>query len=212
MPVTVRAARRGVVGHAAQVVRAERMNLARLLIRSDRPAHAPTFTKIAGRRRARSTIEGRGPMSELGLVLLLVGAALAVAEAHVPSFGALGAGAVVAVAAGAALLIAGAGLGLTFALATGLAAGGVGAGYLWIVGRKTRATRHARVRSGPEGLIGRIGEARAEGQVFLDGALWRARPWSPDEEAVLERGDPIVVERVDGLTLTVRRAEDWEVF
>jgi membrane protein implicated in regulation of membrane protease activity len=29
---------------------------------------------------------------------------------------------------------------------------------------------------------------------------------------VLERGDPIVVERVDGLTLTVRRAEDWEVF
>jgi membrane protein implicated in regulation of membrane protease activity len=29
---------------------------------------------------------------------------------------------------------------------------------------------------------------------------------------VLERGDPIVVERVDGLTLTVRRAEDWEMF
>jgi membrane-bound serine protease (ClpP class) len=50
------------------------------------------------------------------------------------------------------------------------------------------------------------------GQVFLDGALWRARLWSPEEDSVLERGDPIVVERVDGLTLTVRRAEDWEVF
>jgi membrane-bound ClpP family serine protease len=188
------------------------MNLARLLIRSD---EARPCAYLHENRRPPSREEydrRRGPMSELGLVLLLVGAALAVAEAHVPSFGALGAGAVAAVAAGAALLIAGAGLGLTFALATGLAAGGVGAGYLWIVVRKALAARHARVRSGPEGLIGRIGEARAEGQVFLDGALWRARPWSPDEEAVLERGDPIVVERVDGLTLTVRRAEDWEVF
>ena len=49
------------------------------------------------------------------------------------------------------------------------------------------------------------------GQVFLDGALWRARLWAGDEDAALQRGDPIVVERVDGLTLTVRRAEEWEV-
>ena len=151
-------------------------------------------------------------MSELGLVLLLIGAALAVAEAHVPSHGALGSAAVAAVATGAALVIAGAGLGLALALATGLAAAGVGAGYVWVVVHKALAARRARVRSGAEGLVGRVGEARAAGQVFLDGALWRARPWSFDEDAVLERGDPIVVERVDGLTLTVRRAEDWEVF
>jgi membrane-bound serine protease (ClpP class) len=56
-----------------------------------------------------------------------------------------------------------------------------------------------------------VGESRAAGQVFLDGALWRARQWSLDEDEVLERGDPVVVERVDGLTLTVRRAEEWEV-
>jgi membrane-bound ClpP family serine protease len=155
-------------------------------------------------------------MSEFGLLLLVVGAALAVAEAHVPSYGALGTAAVAAIAAGAALMIAGAGLGLTFALAAGLTTGAVGAGYLWIVVHKALAARHARVRSGAEGLIGRVGEVRAVptplGQVFLDGALWRARLWSPDEDVVLERGDPIVVERVDGLTLTVRRAEDWEVF
>ena len=152
-------------------------------------------------------------MSELGLVLLIMGAALAVAEAHVPSHGALGAGG--GRGGGrrdARCVIAGAGLGLTLALATGLVAGGIGAGYLWIVVHKALAARRARVRSGAEGLVGRVGEARAAGQVFLDGALWRARPWSLDEDAVLERGDPIVVERVDGLTLTVRRAEDWEVF
>jgi membrane-bound ClpP family serine protease len=156
-------------------------------------------------------------MSELGLVLLFLGAALAVLEAHVPTHGALGSVAVAAAATGLALVIGGAGFGLALALATGLAAGAVGAGYLWIVVHKALAARHARVRSGAEGLIGRVGEVRAApaplGQVFLDGALWRARLYSFDEEAaLLERGDPIVVERVDGLTLTVRRAEDWEVF
>jgi membrane-bound serine protease (ClpP class) len=155
-------------------------------------------------------------MSEIGLVLLVVGAALAVVEAHVPTHGALGSGAVAAIAAGLALVLAGAGSGLLFELAVGLTAGVVGAGYLWLVVHKALAARRARVRSGAEGLVGRVGEVRAAprplGQVFLDGALWRARLWSPDDDAVLERGDPIVVERVDGLTLTVRRAEDWEVF
>ena len=155
-------------------------------------------------------------MPELGLVFLLMGAALAVAEAHVPTHGALGTAAVAAAATGLALVVGGAGFGLALALTVGLAGGAVGGGYLWVVVHKALAARHARVRSGAEGLIGRVGEVRAApaplGQVFLDGALWRARQWSVDEEAALERGDPIVVERVDGLTLTVRRAEDWEVF
>ena len=51
----------------------------------------------------RSTIETR-PMSEIGLFLLVVSAALAVAEAHVPTHGALGGAAVVSLAAGIALV------------------------------------------------------------------------------------------------------------
>jgi len=156
-------------------------------------------------------------MSELGLLLLVVGAALAVVEAHVPTHGALGSVAVAAGAGGLALLVAGAGSGVALSLAVGLTAALVGAGYLWVVVHKALAARRARVRSGAEGLIGRVGEVRATpaplGQVFLDGALWKARVWTLDEDdAVLQRGDPIVVERVDGLTLTVRRAEDWEMF
>ena len=107
-------------------------------------------------------------------------------------------------------MIGGAGFGLTLALVTGLAAA-PSARPTCGSSCTRRWPRGARVRSGAEGLVGRVGEARAAGQVFLDGALWRARPWSFDEDAVFERGDPIVVERVDGLTLTVRRAEDWEV-
>ena len=155
-------------------------------------------------------------MSTLGVVLLLLGAALAAAEAHVPSHGLLGGTAAAAAAGGVALVVArrrasasprrsppGSSLGLVASV------------YVMVVVRKAISASRGRVRGGAEGLIGRVGEVRAApaplGQVFLDGALWRARVWAGDDEAELRRGDPIVVERVDGLTLTVRRAEEWEV-
>jgi len=154
-------------------------------------------------------------VSTFGIVLMLLGAALAAAEAHVPSHGALGGSAAAAIAAGIALVVAGAGIGTAVALAAGLVAGVLAAVFALIAARKALLASRRRVRSGTEGLIGRVGEVRATpaplGQVFLDGALWRARVWSLDEDAALQRGDPIVVERVDGLTLTVRRAEEWEV-
>lgn len=154
-------------------------------------------------------------MSTLGIVLLLAGVALAVAEAHVVSHGALGTAAVAALVAGMALVVASAGVGATVALAAGAGAGVVGAAFLWLVLRKALAARRVAVRSGPERLVGRVGVVRAVpdpvGQVFLDGALWRARCWGFEEDRALSCGDPIVVERVDGLTLTVRPAEEWEV-
>ena len=154
-------------------------------------------------------------MSTFGVVLLLLGAALAAAEAHVPSHGLLGGTAAAAAAGGVALVVGGAGFGLAAALAAGLVLGLVASVYVMVVVRKAISASRGRVRGGAEGLIGRVGEVRAApaplGQVFLDGALWRARVWAGDDEAELRRGDPIVVERVDGLTLTVRRAEEWEV-
>ena len=149
-------------------------------------------------------------MSTLGIALMLVGAALAAAEAHVQFHGLLGAAAAVAAGSGLALVVAGAGASVAIAVAVGLCLAGLAAAYALLVLRKGLAASRGRVRSGSEGLIGRVGEVRSGGQVFLDGALWRARLWAA-EEAALERGEPIVVERVDGLTLTVRRAEEWEV-
>jgi membrane-bound ClpP family serine protease len=154
-------------------------------------------------------------VSTFGLALLLIGVALAAAEAHVPSHGALGTGGAVAAAGGIALVIAGAGFGLAAAIAAALVVGLAAAGYGWLVLSKALRASHAKVRGGAEGLIGRVGEVRSTpqpiGQVFLDGAIWRARLSARDEDARLDRGDPIVVERVDGLTLTVRPAEEWEV-
>jgi membrane-bound ClpP family serine protease len=152
-------------------------------------------------------------MVEIGVALVLVGAALLVAEAHVPG-GVLGAAGAIALAAGAALAIAGAGAGLALALLAVVAVLAVAGVWVAIAASKSLAVRRLRAASGREALSGRAGVVRSwagdGGQVFVDGALWRARrSWADDEED-LGAGDAVVVERVSGLTLAVRRAEDWE--
>jgi membrane-bound ClpP family serine protease len=152
-------------------------------------------------------------MVELGVALLVVGAALLVAEAHVPG-GALGVAGGVALATGAALAIGASGGALALVIGAILAATAVTGIWLAVATRKGLATRQLRAVSGREALSGRTGVVRSwnggDGQVFVDGALWRARPSWPDGEQELAAGDAVVVERVSGLTLAVRRAEEWE--
>ena len=147
-------------------------------------------------------------MFALGLLLVVLGAALMAAEAHVPSFGALGTTAVISFAAGVAVLLSAAGSPVLVAAFGALAAALVGILFLALLVRKSLATRRLRLSNT---LVGRVGVARAPDAVFVDGALWRARLWDLEDEAQLSRGDPVGVERVNGLTLTVRPAEKWEV-
>ncbi|HEX2232326.1 MAG TPA: NfeD family protein [Thermoleophilaceae bacterium] len=153
-------------------------------------------------------------MVMLGIALLVIGAGLLVAEAHLPTYGLLGVTGFVAAVAGTALAIDGAGAGLVLVLVVTLTLAALGGALLYVAGRQTLAAVRSRTLTGAEGLVGRLGVVRAApdplGQVFVDGALWRARPcWGADEE--LNEGDPVVVERVQGLTLGVRRAEEWEL-
>src|SRR5205085_4274946 len=95
-----------------------------------------------------------------------------------------------------------------------LTAGGLG--VLGLTVSKGIAVRRRRVRTGPERLVGQLGVVRRWeepcGKVLVDGALWRARrSWPDGEQLELHEGDPIVVERLDGLTLAVRPAEQWEL-
>jgi membrane-bound serine protease (ClpP class) len=154
-------------------------------------------------------------MTAIGIVLLLLGVMLVVAEAHVPG-GVLGVLGAVALIAGVAVLAAGAGIAATVAVPVGVALGLAAGGWALLATRSVARTRRAAIRSGPEGLSGRLGVVRSwnepDGQVYVDGALWRARhSWGPGEEDVLHEGDSVVVERVAGLTLCVRRAEEWEL-
>jgi membrane protein implicated in regulation of membrane protease activity len=153
-------------------------------------------------------------MVEAGVALVIVGAALLVAEAHLPG-AVLGVFGGVALATGLALAVAGAGAGIAVVIASVLAAGAVAGLWLAVATRKALATRRLRISSGSEALSGRCGVVRSwnggTGQVLVDGALWRARnSWPDEEESEFGVGDTIVVERVNGLTLGVRRAEEWE--
>jgi membrane-bound serine protease (ClpP class) len=154
-------------------------------------------------------------MSALGLILVLIGAALVAAEAHTPTHGALGTAAVVSLALGVGLVVSGAGAAVLVAILAALVVALAGGAYVTMLVRKVMEARALHV---PDQLVGRIGVVRAApeplGQVFVDGALWRARTrtWNLDEdEKPLHKGDACVVERVDGLTLTVRPAEEWEL-
>jgi membrane-bound ClpP family serine protease len=153
-------------------------------------------------------------MTVVGLLLLVMGAGLVVAEAHLPSHGALGVAGVSALLAGAIFAIAGVGAGLAVAIPIAAILAAAAAAGLGFVARKTVTARRGAVRSGAEALVGRVGVlqswSEAEGCVFVEGCLWRARPSWP-EEGALHEGDRVVIERVSGLTLAVRQAEEWEV-
>ena len=155
-------------------------------------------------------------MTALGVSLLIVGAIVIVAEAHVPSLGMLGGPGVLAIGVGALLAISGLGGGFAVALIAALLLVAIGVGAVALSVTKGLAVRRRRVRTGPEGLIGHQGVVRSwaepTGSVLVDGALWRARRSIVDEDdAELHAGDRVVVEHLTGLTVGVRRAEEWEL-
>jgi membrane-bound serine protease (ClpP class) len=155
-------------------------------------------------------------MTGLGLLLVVLGAVLTVAEAHMPS-GALGIAGGAALIVGGVLVIAALGGGAAVAVPVGVGLGLAAGGWTLVVARHAAQSRRVPVRSGAEALTGRIGVVRRwqepAGQVLVDGALWRARhqPMDGDDAPGLQEGDFVVVERVSGLTLRVRRAEEWEL-
>jgi membrane-bound serine protease (ClpP class) len=157
-------------------------------------------------------------MTALGVSLLVVGAIVILVEAHVPTLGALGGPGVAAVAAGAVLAVIGLGGGVILGVLSALVLGAAGACVVALSVGKGIAVRRRAIRAGPESLIGHRGVvrnwAKATGCVLVDGALWTARRSWPDDagsEEDLRAGDPVVVEWLDGLTVAVRPAEEWEM-
>lgn len=147
------------------------------------------------------------PINVAGLLLVLLAFTLFAAEAFVISHGALAAGGVIALAFGGLLLFDTDSdafeISVPVVLLTAVFLGGF---FAWIIGKAVQ-TRHARVHTGAEELIGARGEVRSPlapvGHVFVKGALWRAR----SDHQGIQVGDDVVVEGVDGLTLQVAPAE-----
>lgn len=157
-------------------------------------------------------------MTALGVSLLIVGAILILLEAHVPTLGVLGGPGVVALGVGAVLAVLGLGGGVALGVVAALLVAGSAGGVLALTVGKGVAVRRRRIRAGPESLIGHMGVVRSwtdrSGCVQVDGALWRARQSvldDDDDRDDLRAGDAVVVDHLDGLTVRVRRAEEWEL-
>jgi membrane-bound serine protease (ClpP class) len=156
-------------------------------------------------------------MVAIGILLLVAGVVLFFVEAHVPTHGVLGAGALAALVAGVVFLVLAADASLAVGLAVGFVLAGVGSALLLLGLRRVVAARRGALRTGPEAVLGHLGVVRSaadgEVRVFVDGALWRARPFQLGEGSDrLHPGDRVVVEGLHGLTLDVRKADELEVW
>jgi membrane-bound serine protease (ClpP class) len=151
------------------------------------------------------------PINFAGLLLIALAFALFVLEAKFPTHGVLGAGGVVAMILGALFLIrsplTGMGVSLWTAIAVVIPFGII----VIILMRLVLRSRHWKVSTGKEEMVGEVGEVReplgstdGAGTVFVHGELWRA---ATPSGAIIPAGARVRVKKVKGLTLEVEPLE-----
>jgi len=119
------------------------------------------------------------PISWAGLALLLLGAALLVADAHVVSHGTLTVSGLISLVVGSLMLFHNAPAPYNDVNAPLLVVFAVLLGSLWVFAlTKAVQVRRSPLAAGPETMVGEVGEARRDDLVFVHGELWRARPTS----------------------------------
>ncbi len=147
-------------------------------------------------------------MEGLAIALLALSLALFIAEAHAPTtvLGLLGVAALIGAE------VAWRNAGHDVPVVAIVLSGVILAGFVVFASRKAIAAhRDEPIRTGSEEMIGAVGEVRSpldpEGQIFIYGALWRARTTGPGE---IGPGNRVRVKAVDGLTLEVEPVADQD--
>jgi membrane-bound serine protease (ClpP class) len=146
------------------------------------------------------------PVTLVGILLLVLGVAMIIAEAHLPTGGLVGAAGVAALVASGLLLYNTDSDAFEVSVPVVVVTGVLLGGFIAFAAQRTVRAHRRPVLTGWEEMVGAIGEVRQPldplGQVFVEGALWRARP--ADDATSVDRGYRVRVESVDGLTLVVR--------
>ncbi len=134
-----------------------------------------------------------------GLALVVLGIALLIVDLHAMTHGALTAGGLISLGFGLALLFQNqpAPYHVNTWLVVGIGSA-IGAFYAFVLGKAWQA-RRLPVGVSPDQIVGRTGEIRDRGLVFVDGELWQARSEEP-----LRPGTAVVVSGRNGLVLDVR--------
>lgn len=151
----------------------------------------------------------------LGVVLVLVGIAVLIIEAHLTTGGVLGVAGTLSTATGVGLILAATGAPLWVTIPIAALLGITGLVGLLVVAREVIVASNQEIQTGPDALIGSKAVVSSwsgrEGQVTVAGALWRAEPAFGWEDPLPARGDTVVVSELDGLSVSVRRPHAWEV-
>jgi membrane-bound serine protease (ClpP class) len=147
------------------------------------------------------------PINYAGLLLILFGIVLLVAEIKIVSHGVLAIGGIISMALGSLMLFDSPEVG--FRVSWWVIAPTVGATaglFLFVVAAGVRALGQPPA-TGAEGLIGKTASVRErlapEGQVMVSGEIWRAVA----EGEPVEIGGQVRIVAVDGLTLRVAKSE-----
>jgi membrane-bound serine protease (ClpP class) len=146
------------------------------------------------------------PVNYAGLALLALGIIFMLAEAFVPSFGALGIGGLIAFVIGSVILFDEEGTGYAVSLPLIFTLSATTAGFfLFVVGAAIKA-RNRPVVSGMEELLGARGEVvedfSGKGRIRIHGEIWWAESAVP-----LRGGDKVLVDSIEGLVLRVHPAQ-----
>jgi len=139
-----------------------------------------------------------------GIALILLGIGLLVAELFITSFGLLTAGGIASLVIGSLILFSGSpGIEISRGLIAGVTAG-IAAFFIFVIGAIIRGQRRAKA-TGAEGMVGKLAIAKTpltpEGKVLAEGELWTART----EGDRIARGEEVIISKVEGLKLRVRR-------
>jgi len=143
------------------------------------------------------------PVNYAGLGLLSLGIIFMLAEAFMPSFGALGFGGIIAFVIGSIILFDQEGSEYAVSLPLIFTLSLLSAGFfLFIVGAAIKA-RNRPVVSGQEEMLTAIGEVledfEGDGRIRIHGEVWNAR-----STVLLHRGSLVEVTAMDGLVLHVK--------
>jgi membrane-bound serine protease (ClpP class) len=146
------------------------------------------------------------PVNAVGVLLFIVAIVLFVLELKIGGHAVFAVGAIAAlIASGLLLFDTGNGV-FSIDVPVVIFAAALLGGLTMFAVSKAVAARHGPVSTGWEELVGREGVVRTPlepaGQIFVQGALWRARLSDPDAAAP-PVGDRVRVDSVDGLTLSV---------
>jgi membrane-bound serine protease (ClpP class) len=141
------------------------------------------------------------PINYAGLALIILGIAFMIAEAFVPSFGALGIGGIIAFVAGSVILMDEQAMRISLLLIGPIALLSAGF-FLWIMTR-VYTMRRKKIITGAEEMIGITGEAMEDftgrGRVWVHGESWQAQCAEP-----VKKGQKIQVTAKEGLLLEVK--------